>query len=190
MQIIIGLVLGFSLFYRSINYDEDKSPHWTCMPLEMHLYGLHNERVSVFDLSYFVLKQYKAFYRYIFVSCLWGIRWVSVHHCEALDGHGRKSASSVYLFDKITTFCWYCECTQNKSRPFTVPNDVITLTFMSKNDSVGYFELFPLLEKNASDCTGTSMSCRARFSCLPLSTQTIGYASILTLWYAWTDLYL
>ncbi len=32
-------------------------------------------------------------------------------------------------------------------------------------------------KKKASDCTGTSMSCRACFSCLPLSTQMIGYAS-------------
>ncbi len=45
----------------------------------------------------------------------------------------------------------------NKSRPYTVPNDVLLLPLWAKNTA--YFKLFPLLEKNASDGTGASMSC-------------------------------
>ncbi len=35
----------------------------------------------------------------------------------------------------------------NKSRPFTVPNDVLLLPLSEKNDVVGYFKLFPLKKK-------------------------------------------
>ncbi len=35
----------------------------------------------------------------------------------------------------------------NKSRPFTVPNDVLLLPLSEKNDVVGYFKLFSLKKK-------------------------------------------
>ncbi len=43
-----------------------------------------------------------------------------------------ESATCLFsLFYKSTTFCWYCECT-NKSRPFTLPNDVLLLQCIRK----------------------------------------------------------
>ncbi len=189
MQIIIGLVLGFSLFYRSINYDEEKSPHWTCMPLEMHLYGLHNERVSVFDLSYFVLKQYKAFYRYIFVSCLWG-NSLSFSSSLWSARRTRQKAHPLFIYlIKSQRFVDIVSAHKIKVDPLQFQMMYYSYLYEQKWQR-RLFWVVSTVRKNASDCTGTSMSCRARFSCLPLSTQTIGYASILTLWYAWTDLYL
>ncbi len=40
--------------------------------------------------------------------------------------------------------CLFLWVHTNKSRPFTVPNDVLLLPLSEKNDVVGYFKLFPL----------------------------------------------
>ncbi len=190
MQIIIGLVLGFSLFYRSINYDEEKSPHWTCMPLEMHLYGLHNERVSVFDLSYFVLKQYKAFYRYIFVSCLWG-NSLSFSSSLWSARRTRQKAHPLFIYlIKSQRFVDIVSAHKIKVDPLQFQMMYYSYLYEQKWQR----RLFWVVSTVRKKCKWLHWHLHvlqsARFSCLPLSTQTIGYASILTLWYAWTDLYL
>ncbi len=55
-----------------------------------------------------------------------------------------ETASYLFsLFYKCTMFFYILWVHTNKNRPFTVPNDVLFLPFMSKN--YGVFNLFPLM---------------------------------------------
>ncbi len=159
----------------------------------MHLYGLHNERVFVFDLNYFVLKwQFKAFYRYIYLICD-SLRWVSVHHCEALllKTDGKRILCFRIYFIKAQR--WYCECTQIKVDPLQFRMMYYSYLYEQKLRRI--LSCFHYQEKNASDRSGASMSCKVRFSFhsshKPLDMRLIVHIYIvqtfkLTLSYAWT----
>ncbi len=98
-------------------------------------------------------------YRYIHHVCKENISWFSVHFCEALLLKTEAACASCLfsLFDKSTTFCWYCECTQIKIDPLQFRMMYYAYIYEQKWQRI----LFPLMSWSVLQ--------------LHLSAQTIGY---------------